>query len=177
MTQKNVTTLIFTLVSVSFSLTVHCRLRQDAEKVLLQDSSVLLCCTWVYTFLHVALLLSATDSEAYTPQHSLQHTLETSTILHNGTYTSQPVLVLSTHLRDCCTQRKCHLLTNWLRDCTHGELVDQLVWPNILGWKTEDGCFVPHYLVTPNIKELDNFSKKPRKSKANPVEKRKWSTA
>ena len=44
----------------------------------------------MYSFFHVALLLSATDSEAHTPEHSLQHTLETSTILHNGTYTSQP---------------------------------------------------------------------------------------
>ena len=62
-------------------------------------------------------------------------------------HTHHSLLVLSTHLRDCCTQRKCHLLTNWLRDCTHGELVDQLVWPNIIGWKTEDGCFVPQYIL------------------------------
>ena len=165
MTQKMSQHYFFTGQCLLFRFLCLCNVdcRQDAEKVLLQDSSVLLCCTWVYILLHVALLLSATRAQSSAHIGNIYNITQWNIHIHS-------LLVLSTHLRDCCTQRKCHLLTNWLRDCTHGELVDQLVCPNILGWKTEDGCFVPHYLVTPNIQELDNFSIKKEKQETKEIE-------
>ena len=163
----------------SISFTVHCRLRQDAEKVLLQDSSVLLCCTWVYTFFSCCLVAFRNW------QWSIHTTAQSSAHIGNIYNITQWNL----HITACAGPQ--HIFERLLYT-KEMSLVDQLVerlytwgtcWPigftkhpRMKNWRWM--FCITIYLVTPNIQEFIKKEQQETKEieEATTVGKRKWST-